>query len=215
MKKKAVIYCRVSTEKEEQETSLFRQKKELMKFCEEQHWKLEASFEDHASSYDVEREGFLSLLAYVSNHQVDYLVVQDMTRLARGNARIAILHLLQKLNIELVTVDEGTSFELNEMDALVLNILSAVEEFQRKIHNAKIKRGMQQAVEKGYDPSLNLSNRGNPHGAPKKEVPIEQIRLLREKGYTFDEIAVTLNQMGFKVSKATVHRRYREATKEK
>ncbi|HEY4579302.1 MAG TPA: recombinase family protein [Savagea sp.] len=215
MKKKAVIYCRVSTEKEEQETSLVRQKNELMKFCEEQHWKLEASFEDHASSYDVEREGFLSLLAYVSNHQVDYLVVQDMTRLARGNARIAILHLLQKLNIELVTVDEGTSFELNEMDALVLNILSAVEEFQRKIHNAKIKRGMQQAVEKGYDPSVNLSNRGNPHGAPKKEVPIEQIRLLREKGYTFDEIAVTLNQMGFKVSKATVHRRYREATKEK
>lgn len=215
MKKKAVIYCRVSTEKEEQETSLVRQKNELMKFCEEQHWKLEASFEDHASSYDVDREGFLSLLAYVSNHQVDYLVVQDMTRLARGNARIAILHLLQKLNIELVTVDEGTSFELNEMDALVLNILSAVEEFQRKIHNAKIKRGMQQAVEKGYDPSVNLSNRGNPHGAPKKEVPIEQIRLLREKGYTFDEIAVTLNQMGFKVSKATVHRRYREATKEK
>lgn len=215
MKKKAVIYCRVSTEKEEQETSLVRQKNELMKFCEEQHWKLEASFEDHASSYDVEREGFLSLLAYVSNHQVDYLVVQDMTRLARGNARIAILHLLQKLNIELVTVDEGTSFELNEMDALVLNILSAVEEFQRKIHNAKIKRGMQQAVEKGYDPSVNLSNRGNPHGAPKKEVPIEQIRLLREKGYTFDEIALTLNQMGFKVSKATVHRRYREATKEK
>lgn len=215
MKKKAVIYCRVSTEKEEQETSLVRQKNELMKFCEEQHWKLDASFEDHASSYDVEREGFLSLLAYVSNHQVDYLVVQDMTRLARGNARIAILHLLQKLNIELVTVDEGTSFELNEMDALVLNILSAVEEFQRKIHNAKIKRGMQQAVEKGYDPSVNLSNRGNPHGAPKKEVPIEQIRLLREKGYTFDEIALTLNQMGFKVSKATVHRRYREATKEK
>lgn len=215
MKKKAVIYCRVSTEKEEQETSLVRQKNELMKFCEEQHWKLEASFEDHASSYDVDREGFLSLLAYVSNHQVDYLVVQDMTRLARGNARIAILHLLQKLNIELVTVDEGTSFELNEMDALVLNILSAVEEFQRKIHNAKIKRGMQQAVEKGYDPSVNLSNRGNPHGAPKKEVPIEQIKLLREKGYTFDEIAVTLNQMGFKVSKATVHRRYREATKEK
>lgn len=215
MKKKAVIYCRVSTEKEEQETSLVRQKNELMKFCEEQHWKLEASFEDHASSYDVEREGFLSLLAYVSNHQVDYLVVQDMTRLARGNGRIAILHLLQKLNIELVTVDEGTSFELNEMDALVLNILSAVEEFQRKIHNAKIKRGMQQAVEKGYDPSVNLSNRGNPHGAPKKEVPIEQIRLLREKGYTFDEIALTLNQMGFKVSKATVHRRYREATKEK
>lgn len=215
MKKKAVIYCRVSTEKEEQETSLVRQKNELMKFCEKKHWKLEASFEDHASSYDVEREGFLSLLAYVSNHQVDYLVVQDMTRLARGNARIAILHLLQKLNIELVTVDEGTSFELNEMDALVLNILSAVEEFQRKIHNAKIKRGMQQAVEKGYDPSVNLSNRGNPHGAPKKEVPIEQIRLLREKGYTFDEIALTLNQMGFKVSKATVHRRYREATKEK
>ncbi len=42
--------------------------------------------------------------------------------------------------------------QLNEMDTMLLEILAIVEEYQRKIHNAKIRRGMRRAVENGYRP---------------------------------------------------------------
>lgn len=42
------------------------------------------------------------------------------------------------------------------MDTMLLEILAIVEEYQRKIHNAKIKRGMKRAVENGYRPEKIL-----------------------------------------------------------
>ena len=47
--------------------------------------------------------------------------------------------------------------ELSDSDSMVIQIVSIVEEYQRKLHNFKIKRGMIRAVEKGYRPQKNLS----------------------------------------------------------
>ena len=77
---------------------------------------------------------------------------------------------------------------------MLLEILAIVEEYQRKIHNAKIKRGMRRAVENGYRPELNLKNRGNHEGRERIEVPIEEIVNLREKGLTFKEIAINVKR---------------------
>lgn len=93
---------------------------------------------------------------------------------------------------------------------MLLEILAIVEEYQRKIHNAKIKRGMLRAIENGYRPELNIKNRHNHDGRERIDVPIEEIVKLRQKGLTFQEIASTLRGLGFEVSKATVHRRYTE-----
>src|SRR5690606_41483288 len=99
-------------------------------------------------------------------------------------------------------------------DSMVLKIVGLVEEYQRKLHNIKIKRGMKRAIAKGYDPTENLSNRGVNAGRERKEVPVEEIVKLREKGLTFREIAATLRGFGYSVSKATVHRRYQEFCEE-
>lgn len=93
---------------------------------------------------------------------------------------------------------------------MVLEIISIVEEYQRKIHNLKIKRGMQRAVQNGYRPENNLRNIGGHAGRDRKDVPIEDIVRLRQNGLTFTEIAATLRSFGYDVSKATVHRRYKE-----
>ena len=100
--------------------------------------------------------------------------------------------------------------QLNEMDTMSLEILAIVEEYQRRIHNAKIRRGMRRAVENGYRPENNLSNRGNPQGQERKDLPVEEIVKLRKRGFTFEEISITLRGLGFEVSKATVHRRFQE-----
>lgn len=206
----AVVYCRVSTDKEAQETSLSRQEEELRSFAQQQQYFVHDVFIDQHSGYSVEREGLLDMLDYIKLHAIPTVFIQDETRLGRGNSRMAILHMLKKLDVQVITLNDGGSIRLNEMDTMMLEILALVEEYQRKLHNAKIRRGMRRAVEHGFKPEKNLKDQGNPEGRERKEIPIEEIVKLRQNGLTYQEIASTLKGFGFPVSKATVHRRYME-----
>ena len=203
---KAVIYCRVSTEKDTQETSLVRQQEELTKYARSLGYGDLAVFKDQQSGFEVDRDGLLDMLDYMKEHHIKALFVQDETRLGRGNARMAVLHLIQKYEATVYSLNDAGPLALNEMATMLLEI----EEYQRRMHNAKIRRGMRRAVENGYMPQNNLKNRGNHEGRERKDVPVEEIVQLRQKGLTFAEIATTLSGLGFSISKATVHRRYIE-----
>jgi DNA invertase Pin-like site-specific DNA recombinase len=212
---KAIIYCRVSTNKETQDTSIERQKEELVKLAAIHNIDVVKVIEERHSGYDIDRDGMIETLALIKDKQASMLLVQDDTRLGRGHAKIAILHEIRKLDAKVFTLNEQGEPELSESDIMVLNILAAVEEFQRKLVNYKIKRGMNRAIAKGYRPQDNLSNLDKGGGREKIDVPIEEIIKLRSKKLTFHEIAATLRGVGYDVSKATVHRRYKEYTDRK
>jgi DNA invertase Pin-like site-specific DNA recombinase len=207
---KAIIYCRVSTNKKTQETSLKRQKEELYQLANRFGFQVVKCIEEQASGYEVDREGIFELLEDFEGGRADCLFIQDETRLGRGNTKIALFHQLMKRNITIFTAIHEGKLEIAEADSMVLQIVGIVEEYQRKLQNAKIKRGMKRAVANGYNPSKNLSHNDSAPGRERKEVPIEEIVRLRNKELTFDEIATTLNGLGYSVSKATVHRRYQE-----
>ncbi|MDQ0859587.1 DNA invertase Pin-like site-specific DNA recombinase [Bacillus sp. V2I10] len=210
----AIIYCRVSTVKEEQETSLLRQKEELINLSEQHSMNIVKVIEEQASGYDIERDGIFELFDCIKNQQVDAILIQDETRLGRGNARIAVIHFLLKEGLTLYSVTHNGRLLLSEADSMVLEIVSIVEEYQRKIHNLKIKRGMQRAVKNGFKPQNNLSNIHGSPGKDKKELPVSEIVRLKQNKLTFAEIAATLRGFGHDVSKATVHRRYQEYIKQ-
>jgi len=206
----AIIYCRVSTNKESQETSLKRQEEELIQLANDYHFEIDSIIKEQASGYEFEREGILEVLERIKDPLVQALLIQDETRLGRGNAKIAILHCILKEGIKLFSISHKGELELSESDSMVLKIVSMVEEYQRKLHNVKIKRGMKRAVQQGYRPEQNLKNLAEGSGRDKIEVPIEQIVRLRQNNLTFAEIAATLRGFGYSISKATVHRRYQE-----
>lgn len=207
---KAIIYCRVSTDKETQDSSIERQREELERLAAIHNIDVVRIIEERHSGYDVDRDGMVEALALIKDKQASMLLVQDDTRLGRGHAKIALLHEIRKLDAKVFTLNEQGEPELSESDMMVLNILAAVEEFQRKLVNYKIKRGMNRAIENGYRPQDNLSNIDKGGGREKIDVPIEDILKLRSKKLTFLEIAATLRGVGYDVSKATVHRRYKE-----
>lgn len=207
---KAIIYCRVSTDKETQDSSIHRQREELESLAAIHKIDVVKIIEERHSGYDVDRDGIIEALAMIKDKQANMLLVQDDTRLGRGHAKIALLHEIRKLDAKVFTLNEQGEPELSESDLMVLNILAAVEEFQRKLVNYKIKRGMNRAIEKGYRPQDNLSNIDKGGGREKIDVPIEEILKLRSKKLTFHEIAATLRGIGYDVSKATIHRRYKE-----
>jgi len=206
----SIIYARVSTTKDSQETSLQRQVVELSELGERMGMCILKTISEQASGYVVERDGLIELFESIKENKVEALLIQDETRLGRGHARIAILHFLKKEGIKLFTSSQNGEFLLSESDEMVLEILSIVEEYQRKIHNMKIKRGMRKAVENGYKPEKNLEGSVNGGGREKKELPITEIVRLRQNNLTFEEIAATLRGFGYHVSKATVNRRYNE-----
>jgi len=210
---KAIIYCRVSTTKDTQESSLIRQREELSQLAVKHGFEVIKCIEEQVSGYEIEREGLFSMLDAFSAGQAECLLIQDETRLGRGNAKIALFHQLRKMGIVVYTSVHEGELELSESDSMVLQIVGIVEEYQRKIHNLKIKRGMKKAVKEGYDPSKNLSNRNSAPGRGRIDFPIEEVARLKENKLTFEEIASVLNGMGFNVSKATVHRRYQEYKK--
>ncbi|RNA70613.1 YneB family resolvase-like protein [Alteribacter keqinensis] len=208
----AVIYVRVSTKKESQESSLERQVRELEKLASDHDFRVIKTIEEQASGFDVDREGIFELLDTFKEKQAGVLLVQDDTRLGRGNAKMALLHQLHKLEVTVYTVQDQGTLRLSETDTMVLDIVSIVEEYQRKLHNLKIKRGMKAAVEKGYRPEKNLQSTGA-GGRRRKDVPIEEIVRLRNSGLTFHDLAATLRGFGYDISKATANRRYREYIK--
>ncbi|WP_342430661.1 recombinase family protein [Neobacillus sp. FSL H8-0543] len=207
---KAIIYCRVSTNKETQETSLIRQEEELIQLANQHQFDVVEIIKEQASGYDLERDGILQLLDQIKLNNIQAVLIQDETRLGRGNAKIALLHCILKENIKLFSISHNGELQLSESDSMVLKIVSMVEEYQRKLHNIKIKRGMKRAVSQGYKPEKNLKNLGEHSGRDKVELPIEEIVRLRKNGLTFSEIAATLRGFGYNISKATVHRRYQE-----
>ncbi|MEC3609391.1 YneB family resolvase-like protein [Bacillus glycinifermentans] len=206
----AIIYTRVSTAKEEQETSLKRQKEELARLAAERGMTVVKVISEQASGYELDRDGVFDLLEEIKTSDVDAVLIQDDTRLGRGHAKIALLHFLYKEGVQVYTLAHRGQLELSEADSMVLEIVGIVEEYQRKIHNLKIKRGMKKAVENGYRPERNLKNRGGGTGRERIEAPLSEIIRLRENKLTFAEIAAVLRGFGYSISKATVHRRYQE-----
>lgn len=206
----AIIYCRVSTNKKEQETSLKRQKEELLLLAKKYQLQVVDIIEVQESGYEFDRNGIFQLLTKIKQEDINAVLIQDETRLGRGNARIAILHCIRKENVKIFTISHSGEMQLSEADTMVLDIVSIVEEFQRKIHNMKIKRGMKKAIENGFNPAENLNHINMSQGRERIDIPILEIVRLRENRLTFEEIAATLRGFGYHVSKATVHRRYNE-----
>lgn len=208
----AVIYCRVSTEKEEQKTSLERQEMELLELALKNNMNVKKVIREKSSGYNADREGVLDLLEIIKSEDVDAVLIQDETRIGRGDAKLAVIHCIHKEKVKIFTL-HNNELELSDADTLVLKIVSHVEEFQRKIHNAKIQRGIQKAIKNGFNPQKTL--RIIIKVGLKKKLPIGEIVRLRNLKLTFEEIASTLRGTGkYDVSKATVHRRYKEYIEE-
>lgn len=209
----AIVYCRVSTDKKEQDTSLSRQEDELTKAALERGFTIVKVIKERHSGFEFDRDGITEILDLFRTKQADVLLIQDETRMGRGNAKLALIHQLRKFSVQVQTLSGSGELELSDMDSMVLDILSMVEEYQRSIHNKKIQRGVRKAMDEGFVPKNNLiPNAGG--GKERIEVPIEQIVFFRDKKeITYEEMETIFKGLGFEVSRSTLNRRYLEYKK--
>ena len=97
------LYTRISTDEENQPTSLHSQRERLQAFCTAQEeWRVVAHQEDRSTGTKLDRPGLQAALDLARNGQVDMLLVYRVDRLSRKVRQLAQLaEELDKLGVVL------------------------------------------------------------------------------------------------------------------
>ncbi len=143
---KTIIYTRVSTQKESQSTSLKRQKEELLSYAVENELKVIKTVEEKESGFDESRPGIIEVLDLIKKRKAEILLVQDSSRLGRGNAKMALIHQVEKMGAEIHTLADKGAIALNDLEKMILEILGVVENYQQELRNQNISRAMKNKI---------------------------------------------------------------------
>ena len=156
MKENAVIYMRVSTEKQDEQSQLIACKE----LCKKHGWEITGVFPDHNKSafHNVKRPRYEKVLKLVRDHKIQHVVVWALDRWTRrGNKELKnTIEYLNKFGVQLHSVKEYwieqiTSSELSFIKDIVLDILGwiAWQESNRRSERVKDSLNFQNALQKG------------------------------------------------------------------
>jgi DNA invertase Pin-like site-specific DNA recombinase len=139
-----LIYARVSTSGQK----IKAQVDDLVNFCESKGWSNIKVFKEKASGVHGERSAFKEVLETCRQKGVARLVVYDLSRLSRKGVAdvIETINSLQKMNIELVSRNEGLSFD-GQMGLVMASMLSAFANIDYELRKEKQRIGIEKAKE--------------------------------------------------------------------
>ena len=81
---KCAIYIRVSTDKEEQKTSLQNQKDLFFKYISDKGWDIGKMYIDIESGTKDKREQFQQMISDAKNKKFEIILAKELSRIARN-----------------------------------------------------------------------------------------------------------------------------------
>lgn len=154
-KKRAVAYCRVSTDHEDQLNSLAVQEEYFRTHMEEFGYELVQIYADEGitGTKKRSRKAFLKMLEDARAKRFDVLFVKDISRFARNTLdSLESVRLLKGLNIEIVFVNNQGILEAGS--ELMFTIMSAMAQEESVNMSKRVKFGKRQNALKGRVPNL-------------------------------------------------------------
>ena len=152
-KKKAIIYARVSTEKQaERELSLEAQVEICRKKAKELGYEVVKVFKEAESGRSAEkREEFQKAIDYAISNKIDAFIVYDTSRFAR-NRQDAIVYktLLRKKGVKLIYASQSIPEEDDLTSLFVEGILEIIDEYYSRKLAKDVKRSMEKNAQEGY-----------------------------------------------------------------
>ncbi|MCL2697996.1 MAG: recombinase family protein [Oscillospiraceae bacterium] len=152
---KTVVYCRVSTNKEDQLNSLEAQKEFFGTYSERNDYDLIKIYADEGKSgtKTKNRPQLLRLLSDAGRKEFDLVLIKDVSRLARNTVDfLTSIRRLKALGIKVVFVNyDQTSSESSEF---MLTLLSAMAQEESYNTSKRVKFGKKQNAEKGKVPNI-------------------------------------------------------------
>jgi len=144
------IYTRISTDEENQPTSLHSQRERLQAFCQAQEgWRIVAHKQDQATGTKLDRPGLQAALDLARSGAVDMLLVYRVDRLSRKVRQLAQLaEELDTLNVVLRSATEP--FDTGSAAGrMMLQMLAVFAEFEHATIVDRISAGIERRAKEG------------------------------------------------------------------
>lgn len=192
MKTKAVIYARVSSLNDRQDTE--RQITDLKRYAESNDLKIEKVFQEHISGAKKieEREILRECLTYCTSNPIDFLLLSELSRLGRSTLQVLrsleILHehkvsvYIQNLGIYTL-LENG---EVNPVASILVTVMAEMANIERNSIKYRLNSGRANYIAKGGRLGRKIGSLKS--NEQKKEEYKEVIALLK-KGYSIRNIA--------------------------
>lgn len=181
MNGQTIAYIRVSTV--EQNTD--RQEKAIS-----EHYKIDKAFIEKVSGKDTKRPELQAMLEYV--RQGDRVVISELSRLARNlKDLLNIMNTLEEKDVKLISLKENIDTS-TPTGRLMVNMIGAINEFERDIIKERQAEGIAIAKEKGR------------YKGRKKQIDIEFVELYLK--YTDRKITKKDFAEYYEVSRPTLDR---------
>lgn len=189
---KAVIYARVSSQTDRQDTT--RQVNDLKRFAFSQEMEIVKTFEEHISGAKKleEREVLTQCLEYCKNNSVKYLLISELSRLGRSTLQVLrsleILHEAKVCvyiqNIGLYSLQPDGA--VNPVASIMITILAEMSNIERGNILYRLNSGRQQYINRGG----KLGRRkGSIKTAEQKKEEYKEVISLLKRGYSIRNVA--------------------------
>jgi len=143
LQKKAFIYCRVSTKKQQESGNLQRQRERLIQSCQDKQYTVVAIYEEVASGLNDHRRELTKMFRNLS--ETDVIVVEYEDRLARFGYSY-LKEFAASYNVEIEAVEKVGKLQTNE--EMVNDLVSIVTCFSARLYGARGGRKLKQTIVK-------------------------------------------------------------------
>jgi site-specific DNA recombinase len=178
---RVAIYCRVSTELQEEEgNSLETQERLLTELARQRGWEYEVFREVGSGTTIQKRPALQNLLARLPEFQA--ICVVDFDRLARPTDLIEYGMLkaaLKKAGVKVITPTQEFSFE-NEQDDFISDLLALIGRWERMMIIRRTQRGRWEKMKQGYRYGQAQRVYGYRYNDGKMEIVEEEAEVVRE-----------------------------------
>ena len=189
---KAVIYARVSSQNDRQDTA--RQVADLKRFALSQEKEIVKTFEEHISGAKKleEREILTQCIEFCKNNSVNYLLISELSRLGRSTLQVLrsleILHEAKVCvyiqNIGLYSLQSDGA--VNPIASIIITILAEMSNIERSNIQYRLNSGRQQYINRGG----KLGRRkGSVKTIEQKKEEYKEVISLLKRGYSIRNVA--------------------------
>lgn len=192
METKAVIYARVSSESDRQDTS--RQIEDLKRYASQQNMKIVNIYEEHISGAkkNEERLVLTECLEYCRNNSVEYLLLSELSRLGRSTLQVLkSLEILHEAKVSVYIQNLGLytlqkDGKVNPIVSILITILAEMSNIERSNIEYRLNSGRKNYI-------MNGGKLGRKKGSIKTEEKMKdeykETIILLKKGYSIRNIA--------------------------
>ena len=139
--KKAFIYCRVSTKKQQESGNLQQQRERLIHYCQDKHYPVVAIYEEVASGINDHRPELTKMFRNLN--EADIIVVEYEDRLARFGYSY-LQEFARSFNVEIQAVEQDEPLQANE--EMINDLVSLVTCFSARSYGARGRRKLKQTI---------------------------------------------------------------------